>query len=257
MTSRNKSTFASKHNTQFSSHREDPSAREGFGVTDTNRNQFSGPASNMLNSNNTHFSMEHIQSNGDNFIEICEDLNREIKENNEKALKDYLQRKSSEITQEFVSKIRAWDQKRLDELRDKTQTEATNESDSEQELVSERVILENFKPEFKELIKMLLSQCQTYIDLVDMSKTIPTELKSRLKRIYNIMKKEAETVRIKKNFKIKDNSFFLEFIKGRVNPSVSERVPTHLRTDQAAGAGLLPGHVRQQERPQKNQPAHI
>jgi len=159
--------------------------------------------------------MDGIQSNGDNFIEICDDLNLEIKKKNEQALEDYVKLMSSNITKEFVRKIRTWDQKRLDSLQEKINTETTNQSTSDNEILSERVIRENFKQPFKNLLSTILTQCRTYIELVDVSKTIPSELKARLKKIYLTIQKETEMVKQNKQFQIKDNPAFLDFIKGR------------------------------------------
>jgi hypothetical protein len=139
-------------------------------------------------------------------------------------LKDYVKIKSNQISSEFVRKIQTWDQKRLDSLQERINSESTNRSTPENEIVSERIIMEKFKPEFNELITMVLTQCKTYIEIVDISKSIPNELKTRLKRIYLIMKKEAEIVKKNKKFQLKDNSFFLDFIKGSFTPEINRIV---------------------------------
>ena len=193
MTSRGKSTFASKRNTEYSSQRDQRTQEDKSHYLDSNRNQLSAQTSNMLNSNNTNFSyMENLQSNGDNFIEFCDDLNRENKEKNEQQLQDYLKKKANQLTREFVNKVKIWDQQRIQELQDKLEsTESTGQtgqteegSERNEEIVEKRIIYEQSNKEFLNVIRTFMEQCTIYIELVAPLKQMSDELKIRLTKIY-------------------------------------------------------------------------
>lgn len=215
MTSHNKSTFGTKYYSEMSSHRDRGTQEDKYGTTDTQRGEHSNLRSNMLNSNNTHFSYENFHSNGDNFVEMCNELNQESKKENQKALQDYIAQKSNDLTSEFVGQVRNWDQKRLTALEERMNatTESTNRS-GDSEIVEETRTLDPLGSQFVKMIKTLHTQCTTYIELIDMSKSLPDEIKIRLKKIYNVMRAEIEIVLKKRQFGVKDNTFFLDFIKG-------------------------------------------
>jgi ABC-type sugar transport system ATPase subunit len=224
MTSRNKSSFGTKHYSEISSHREGAGQEDKLGITETQRAEQSFQPSNMLNSNNTHFSYENIHSNGENFVEMCNELNEESKKENQRALTEYIMKKAEDLASEFVGVIRERDQKRIQKLEAKlNSTETTNRSD-ESEVVEESRKLENLRPEFLKMMRTLHTQCTTYIELVNITKSLSDELKIRLKKIYNVMRAELETVLKNRQFMLKDNSAFLEFIKGKESYLITKSV---------------------------------
>jgi hypothetical protein len=123
-----------------------------------------------------------------------------------------------------VGVIRERDQKRIQKLEAKlNSTETTNRSD-ESEVVEESRKLENLRPEFLKMMRTLHTQCTTYIELVNITKSLSDELKIRLKKIYNVMRAELETVLKNRQFMLKDNSAFLEFIKGKESYLITKSV---------------------------------
>ena len=225
MNSNEKSHFASNSNnmmnsqsnrnhfTELSSFRRDPTSNE---LTESHQNMITSPAQKGMHSNNTVTRTEQFTSCGDNFVEMCQEMNKEIQKKNKEMLEKYIVEKSREIGSEMASLVKTWDKTRLGELEKKNQaTQGSQTGRNPQVSISEKKILEPPNKNFLTLIKKFYEQLVLYEEIVKSTKEMSDGLKIRLIKIYKTMTPECKWIFEKKNYKLKETKVLDQFLQGK------------------------------------------